>query len=283
MSFFDHHVHAVLSGDSPVPLEERARTARDPARPHGISEHFPSPHLKTDGDVLRYVERAMALGLRVALEYDIGVAPPLRPSTRDALDYLVGGVHQVVVEGRMLSYDEAGAYLKARAASSPPAVRRDSAAPVYDDAGPYLKRQSAAYAERERFREAPLRRALLAAILEALRASFERDRVDVLAHPTFSPLATLDDGDAEAGYPAEWQDELIALCLRHGVALEVNESYRLPRASFLRRARAAGARFAVGSDSHHELVPLTFTEGVIAEAGIAEWLIEASGRAVPGT
>lgn len=251
MTLFDHHIHCVLSGDSPVPLEERARTARDPARPHGISDHFPSPHLKTDDDVLRYVERARALGLRVALEYDIGVAPPLRPSARDALDYLVGGVHQVVVEGRMVSYDDAGAY---------------------------LKRQAPAFADRERFREEPFRRALLAAVLDVLRASFERDRVDILAHPTFSPLAALDDADADAGYPAEWQDELIALCLRYGVAVEVNESYRLPRARFLRRARAAGVRFAVGSDSHYELLPLTFTKAVIGETGIAERVVELGAR-----
>jgi len=82
---FDHHVHGVLSGDSTVPLEERARTAHGD-RPHGISEHFPSPKLQDDDDVLRYIDMAKRLGLGVGLEYDLGVAPPLRPSTRDALD-----------------------------------------------------------------------------------------------------------------------------------------------------------------------------------------------------
>lgn len=247
---FDHHVHAVLSGDSAVPLEERARTAHGP-RPHGVSEHFPSRHLRSDDDVLRFAERARSLGLAPALEYDIGVAPALRPSTRDALDYLVGGVHQVTVDGREISYDAAGAF---------------------------LKRRSHGFAEGGDFRrDGALARGLLEQVLRVLAASFERDRVDVLAHPTFSPLAAL--GEPEAAYPAEWQERLIALCVRHGVAIEVNESYRVPHRAFAERAKAAGARFAVGSDSHAELLSLDFTLALIDGSGIRERLRiqEASG------
>lgn len=253
MSWFDHHVHCVVSGDSAVTLEERARTAGDPARPHGISDHFPSTHLRDDDDVLRYIERAKALGLRVALEYDAGVAPALRPSTRDALDYLVGGVHQVICRGERVGYDAVGAFLKRRAPE---------------------------YAERARFADDPsLRRDVLEAILEVLAASFERDRVDVLAHPTLSPLAAL-GADADEGHPAEWRERLVELCVRHDVALEVNESYRLPGPALLGRARDLGARFAVGSDSHAELLALRYTERVIAEADIAARLIEAPRRAL---
>jgi histidinol phosphatase-like PHP family hydrolase len=240
---FDHHVHAELSGDSSVPLEERARTARE-ERPHGISEHFPSSRLRDDDDVLRYIERARGLGLAVALEYDIGVAPPLRASTRDALDYLVGGLHQVTIGERRISYDAAGDFLKRRAET---------------------------YADASLFADEPaLGRRVLEEILRALARSFERDRVDVLAHPTFSPLAAL--GDPEASYPREWQDRLIALCVSSRVAIELNESYRVPHRAFVERARRAGARFAVGSDSHRELVPLRYTLGLVADANIRDRL-----------
>ena len=244
---FDHHVHSVLSGDSEVPLEDRARTA-DGQRPHGVSEHFPSTHLRTDDDVLRYVELAKRLGLRAALEYDVGVAPRLRPSTRDALDYLVGGVHQVTVGGREISFDAAGAFLKRR-------VHRYADAAVFG-------------------REPELGRAVLKEILRVLAVSFERDRVDVLAHPTFTPLAAL--GDPETRHPVEWQERLIALCARHGVAIEVNESYRVPHRAFVERAKEAGARFAVGSDSHAALLPLDFTMALIDEAGVGVRLREAA-------
>ena len=240
---FDHHVHGVLSGDSDVPLEERARTAHD-ERPHGISEHYPSTHLDDDDDVLRYIERARRLGLAVGLEYDIGVAPRLRPSTRDELDYLVGGVHQVSVGDRMVSYDAAGDFLKSR---------------------------MLAYADAALFADDPsLGARVLEAILAALSASFERDRVDVLAHPTFSPLLALDD--PESAYPREWQERLIALCVRAGVAIEVNEAYRVPHRAFVERARAAGARFSVGSDSHAELLPLRYTLDLVDATGIGDRL-----------
>lgn len=240
---FDHHVHGELSGDSAVPLADRARTSRG-ERPHGISEHYPSTHLADDDDVLRYIERAKRLGLSVALEYDIGIAPPLRRSTRDALDYLVGGVHQVAVGDRIISYDGAGDFLKGRR-------------PTYANASLFA-------------REPSLGRQVLEAILATLTASFERDRVDVLAHPTLSPLAAL--GDPETTYPREWQERLITLCVSSRVALEVNESYRLPHRVFLERAKAAGARFAVGSDSHGALLPLRYTLGVVGDAGIRDRL-----------
>ncbi len=239
MNPFDHHVHAELSGDSVVPLEERARTARG-ERPHGVSEHFPSRYLHDDDDVLRYVERSKRLGLATALEYDIGVAPRLRTSTRDSLDYLVGGVHQVTVRGREVSYDPVGDLRKRNV-------------PDHVDAALFASRPD-------------LAGEVLEEILRVLGASFERDRVDVLAHPTFSPLLAL--GDPEARYPLEWQERLVALCLRHDVAIEVNESYRVPHRAFVERAAAAGARFAVGSDSHAELVPLDFTIALVDGAGI---------------
>jgi histidinol phosphatase-like PHP family hydrolase len=242
---FDHHVHAVLSGDSTVPLEERARTARG-ERPHGLSEHFPSTHLRTDDDVLRYLERARGLGLRAALEYDVGVAPALRPSTRDALDYLVAGVHQVTIRGREISYEAAG---------------------------DFLKRRAAAYADAAQFASEPaLAREVLEEILRLLTASFARDRVDILAHPTLSPLAAL--GEPDAHYPLDWQERLIALCGRAAVAIEVNESYRLPHRAFIERAKARGARFAVGSDSHDALLALDYTMSLVAATGIRDRLRE---------
>ncbi len=246
---FDHHVHSVVSGDSAVPLEERASTAGSPERPHGISDHYLSTHLHDEDDVLRYIERARALGLRVALEYDLGCAPPLRPSTRDALDYLVGGLHQVSVGGTPVPFDEAGAYLKGRLTGF----------------------------DRSAFDEA-LVRGILEASLAVVGEACAETRLDVLAHPTFTPLLALAEPDA--AYPLEWQERLIELCLRHGVALEVNESYRVPHPGFLALARDRGARFAVGSDSHGPLLPLTFTEGAVSAAGITDRLRDARARVV---
>ena len=237
LRLFDHHIHSERS-DGTVSLEERARTVA--VRPHGISDHFPwRDKLRSDDDVLRYIDDAARLGLRVGLEYDIGVAPPLRPTTRAALHYMIGAIHQLEVDGVWIPFDEAGAFLKGKVGS---------------------------FAARERFVDVELARRIRERMLEAVRQSLERDDIDILGHGTMSPLAAL--GDPERVYPAEWQEALIALCIGADVALEVTEAYGVPHREFLERAHRMGARFSVGSDTHYALAPLDRTAAMIAAASL---------------
>jgi histidinol phosphatase-like PHP family hydrolase len=239
VSLFDHHIHSRRS-DGTVSLEDRAKSAA--LRPHGISDHYPWPTgMQRDGDVLRYLDDAARLGLRVGIEYDLGVAPPLPRSTHDALDYVIGSVHELTLDGKRLGYDLAGAHLKGRTA--PP------------------------YAEARQFADPELQRRVLEAHLALVREGILETGIDIVGHPTMSPLAAL--GDPEGAYPVEWQERFIALCVEHGVAIEINEAYRVPHRAFLERAHARGARFSVGSDSHFALVPLDRTEAMIREAGVA--------------
>lgn len=236
-TLFDHHVHSDRS-DGRVPLVERGRTAA--VQLHGISDHFPFPgSLESDDDVLRYLDDAARLGLRVGIEYDLGVAPPLRDSTRAALAYVIGSVHQVHRRGERIGFDRAGAFLKAG-------------------------RHAGIFPERERFTERELQRHVLERVLALVREGVERQGIDIVGHPTFTPIAAL--GDPEAGYPVEWQERLIALCVAGDVAIEVNEAYGVPHREFLVRARAAGARFAVGSDAHGPLTDLARTEAMLEAA-----------------
>jgi histidinol phosphatase-like PHP family hydrolase len=240
MRLFDHHIHSTRS-DGTVSLEDRAKTA--PARPHGVSDHYPWPTgMQKDADVLRYLDDAARLGLRVGIEYDLGVAPPLARSTHDALDYVIGSVHQLTLDGKRLGYDTAGAHLKGR--THPP------------------------YGEAARFADPALQRRVLEVHFALVREGILETGIDIVGHPTMSPLAAL--GDPESAYPVEWQERLIELCAAHGVAIEINEAYRVPHRAFLERAHAGGVRFSVGSDSHFALVPLDRTLEMIREAGVAE-------------
>lgn len=234
---FDHHIHTDRS-DGRASLEDRARSTA--VRPHGVSDHFPyRDRMRTDDDVLRYLDEAAKLGLRVGIEYDLGVAPPLRPSTLAALDYVIGAVHQVHLDGRRIGFDGAGAYLKGLRGTGP-------------------------FPEAASFADPDLQRRILEATLEVVRDGIETVRFDILGHPTFSPIAAL--GDAEIGFPLEWQERLIEMCRGAGVAIEVNEAYRVPHRAFLVRARDRGAVFSVGSDTHGEVGPLERTEAMIREA-----------------
>ena len=77
-------------------------------RPHGVSDHYPWHELKDHDALRRYMDDAARLGLRVGIEYDLGVAPPLPRSTRDALDYVIGSVHRVTRGDRAFRMADAG-------------------------------------------------------------------------------------------------------------------------------------------------------------------------------
>ena len=237
LRLFDHHIHTERS-DGTVSLAERASTVS--VRPHGISDHFPWPgKMRDDDDVLRYLDDAARLGLRVGLEYDLGVAPRLRATTRASLHYMIGALHQLEVDGVRIPFDEAGAFLKGKIAS---------------------------FSEHERFGDGALASRIRERMLEVVREGFERDGIDILGHGTMSPLAAL--GDPERAYPAEWQERLIQLCLDSDVAIEVNEAYAVPHRQFLERAKRMGARFSVGSDTHGPLLPLDKTAAMIEAASL---------------
>ena len=239
MRLFDHHIHSSRS-DGRLSLEDRAKSVA--IRPHGVSDHYPWHDLKDHDALRRYMDDAARLGLRVGIEYDLGVAPPLARSTRDALDYVIGSVHQVAIGGERVGYDIAGAFLKGRM-------------------GPV-------YSESAHFADPVLQRLVLEAHLALVREGILETGIDIVGHPTFSPLAAL--GDPEAAYPVEWQERFIALCVENGVAIEINEAYGVPHRAFMERAHARGARFAVGSDTHFDLLPLERTEAMIRAAGVGE-------------
>lgn len=238
LRLFDHHVHSDRS-DGTISLEARAASVR--IRPHGVSDHFPfGDRLRTDDDVLRYQDDASRLGLRVGIEYDLGVAPVLRATTRESLHYVIGAIHQLELSpGEWIRYDEAGAFQKGRIRS---------------------------FSEVQRFLDADLARRIRERTLEVVRRGIERDGIDILGHATMGPLGAA--SDAELAYPAEWQERLIELCVRGGVAIEVNETYGVPHRAFLERAHARGARFSVGSDTHFEVRPLDRTATMIREASL---------------
>ncbi|MGH2378022.1 MAG: hypothetical protein ACRDGT_06055 [Candidatus Limnocylindria bacterium] len=241
MSLFDHHVHTDRS-DGRVSLEDRSVSVL--TRPHGVSDHFPwRDKMRDDDDVLRYLDGAARLGLRVGLEYDLGVAPPLRQSTRDALHYMIGAVHQIRLGGDWVPFDEAGRFMKGLLGDAP-------------------------YSESGRFADEDLRRRILDRTLQVVREGISDVGIDILGHPTFSPLAAL--GDPEDVFPVEWQERLIEVCVAGRVAIEVNEAYRVPHRAFLVRARERGALFSVGTDTHGEVGPLDRTEAMIRDAGLPE-------------
>ena len=73
--------------------------------------------------------------------------------------------------------------------------------------------------------------------------------VDILANLTWLPKPLADQYDAY-WTPARMQ-RVIDAAVKHGVALEISASYKVPSLAFLRLAKAAGAKFSFGSNGRY--------------------------------
>lgn len=75
----------------------------------------------------------------------------------------------------------------------------------------------------------------------------EHEPVDIYANPTYLPDAISKD------YETLWTDarrkRVIEAAVRNGVAIEINNRYKLPSKSFIQMAKSAGAKFSFGTNN----------------------------------
>lgn len=71
--------------------------------------------------------------------------------------------------------------------------------------------------------------------------------IDIYVNPTFLPAVI------EKEYDTLWTDErmdkVIRAAVNNGVAIEINSRYKLPSERFIKRAKAAGAKFSFGTNN----------------------------------
>jgi hypothetical protein len=72
--------------------------------------------------------------------------------------------------------------------------------------------------------------------------------IQIWANATFLPISL------QSRYEELWSDarmeRVIGAAVRNGIAIEINARYRIPSARFIRKAKAAGAKFSFGSNAH---------------------------------
>ncbi len=71
--------------------------------------------------------------------------------------------------------------------------------------------------------------------------------IDIHVNPTFLPAEISDRYDEL--WTEERMDRVIAALVEGGVALEINNRFRIPSEAFIRRAKAAGVRFTFGTNN----------------------------------
>jgi histidinol phosphatase-like PHP family hydrolase len=75
----------------------------------------------------------------------------------------------------------------------------------------------------------------------------EREPVDIYVNPTYLPDALSKDYETLWSEPR--RQKVIEAAARNGVAIEINNRYQLPSASFLKMAKQAGCKFTFGTNN----------------------------------
>lgn len=75
----------------------------------------------------------------------------------------------------------------------------------------------------------------------------ENEPIDMYVNSTFLPQVIADDYDAL--WTEARMDKVIDAAVANNVAVEINARYKLPSATFIKRAKAAGVKFSMGTNN----------------------------------
>lgn len=76
-----------------------------------------------------------------------------------------------------------------------------------------------------------------------------KEPFDILANVTWLPAGL--DNEWETYWTPPRMEKVIAAAVKYGVALEISSRYKLPRAPFVKLAKAAGAKLSFGSNGRY--------------------------------
>lgn len=96
-----------------------------------------------------------------------------------------------------------------------------------------------------------------------------REPIDIYVNPTFLPDVI--GAQYDKLWTTERMDRVIAAAVKNGIAIEINNRYKLPSPSFIRRAKAAGAKFTFGTNNtDRDLGRMEYGIAMVSECGL-EW------------
>ncbi len=84
-------------------------------------------------------------------------------------------------------------------------------------------------------------------LVERIVGILTKEPVDIYVNPTFLPDVIA--RDSEALWTPERMNKVVGALAANGVAMEINNRYRLPSAKFIKAAKAAGVKFSFGTNN----------------------------------
>ena len=217
---YDLHTHTNMS-DGTIALADLVETEASMGYVLGVSDHLFCGGIYTLSDVRDYVEALKPYKVYRGVEANMEQNFTLPDALDSQLDYVIASVHNMP-DGR-------GGFI-----------------PL----GEYLSKRSGVTSYYSKNYSSDLNRHYLAHTLRLIEKTFSTQRVDILGHATVLPPC---DELYGTRFLLDWENALLALCLRHGVALEISGLWRVPNLDMLRRAKEMGMTFSMGSDCHRPM------------------------------
>jgi hypothetical protein len=105
-------------------------------------------------------------------------------------------------------------------------------------------------------------------LVKKIESELSQEPVDIYVNPTYLP-EVLAARYAELWTP-ERMDKVIKVLADNDVALEINSRFRIPSLEFVKRAKAAGVKFTMGTNNagHDDLGRLDYSLDIIKKAGM---------------
>ncbi|MEI8373137.1 MAG: hypothetical protein WCJ35_09935 [Planctomycetota bacterium] len=95
--------------------------------------------------------------------------------------------------------------------------------------------------------EVPDKQAFMVLLVRTIEQILDNEPIDIYVNPTYLPDVLIKEYDAL--WTPERLDRVIDAAARNGVAIEISNRLKLPKADFIRRAKRAGIQFTVGTNN----------------------------------
>jgi hypothetical protein len=104
-------------------------------------------------------------------------------------------------------------------------------------------------------------------LVEKIVYVMEKEPIDIYVNSTFLPEVL--QAEYDALWTEERMDKVINASVANDVAIEINARYKIPSAKFIKRAKAAGAKFSMGTNNvGNELGTLDYAIEMIEACGL---------------
>lgn len=218
MEIMDLHTHSQFS-DGHAKVEELLQVAKSKGYSLGISDHVFCDKMTNMDIINNYLEELKKYDVYRGVEANMKDNILWPDHIANKLDYVISSVHSFIhpktKERIWLSY-----YFGHRAG------HRDTCPKFYD-------------VEDAQF--------IMEELYGVIKTCISQSRVDIYGHSTVLPFHDVLQGTS---FIDDWENDILSLCAKHNVAIEISGLWKAPTEQFIKKALQRDIQFSLGSDCH---------------------------------